>query len=87
MDAPLFIYITMSKEVNPLDLINMAGNNVYDTEYSTKLSIPCRTSTNDLFKDLKERLTKQLGVKINNARAFEIMVVELYNSLNHESYK
>ena len=44
-------------------------------------------TTNDLFKDLKDRLTKQLGVKINNARAFEIMVVELYNSLNHESYK
>ena len=77
----------MSKEINNNDLINMAGTNVYDTEYSTKLSIPCRTSTNELFKQLKDRLKKQLGVKINNARAFELMVVELYNSLNHESYK
>lgn len=77
----------MSKEINNNDLINMAGTNIYDTEYSTKLSIPCRTSTNELFKQLKDRLTKQLGVKINNARAFELMVVELYNSLNHESYK
>ena len=77
----------MSKEINNNDLINMAGTNIYDTEYSTKLSIPCRTSTNELFKQLKDRLKKQLGVKINNARAFEIMVVELYNSLNHESYK
>ena len=77
----------MSKEINTNDLINMAGGNVYDNEYSMKLSIPCRTSTNELFKQLKDRLTKQLGVKINNARAFELMVVELYNSLNHESYK
>ena len=77
----------MSKEINNNDLINMAGTNIYDTEYSTKLSIPCRTSTNELFKQLKDRLKKQLGVKINNARAFELMVVELYNSLNHESYK
>ena len=77
----------MSKEITNNDLINMAGTNIYDTEYSTKLSIPCRTSTNELFKQLKDRLTKQLGVKINNARSFELMVVELYNSLNHESYK
>jgi|TARA_R100001443_G_C3278115_1_gene159702 hypothetical protein len=70
----------MSKEINLEDLIKMAGDNVYDTEYSMKLSIPCRTSTHILFKDLKDRLHKQLGVKVNNAKLFEIMVVELYNS-------
>ena len=76
----------MSKEINPRDLISMAGTNVYDTEYSMKLSIPCRTSTNELFKELKDKLTKQLGVNINNAKAFELMVVELYNNFNHESH-
>lgn len=76
----------MSKEINTNDLINMAGGNVYDNEYSMKLSIPCRTSTNELFKQLKDKLTKQLGVKINNAKAFELMVVELYSNFNHDSY-
>ncbi len=76
----------MSKEINTNDLINMAGGNVYDNEYSMKLSIPCRTSTNELFKQLKDKLTKQLGVKINNAKAFELMVVELYNNFNHNSH-
>jgi len=77
----------MSKEINLDKLLKMAGNNVYDTEYTMKLSISCRTSTHILFKELKKQLTEQLGVKINNARAFELMVVELYNSINRESYK
>ncbi len=77
----------MSKEINIDDLISMAGSNVYDTEYSMKLSIPCRTSTHQLFKELKDKLHKQLGIKVSNARAFEFMVVELYNSINPESYK
>lgn len=77
----------MSKEIKIKDLVNMAGDNVYNTEYSMKVSIPCRTSTNELFKALKDRLTNQLGIKINNARAFEFMVVELYNSINLKSYK
>ncbi len=76
----------MSKEINKKDLISMAGINVYDNEYSMKLSIPCRTSTNELFNELKDKLTKQLGVNINNAKAFELMVVELYNNFNHESH-
>ena len=76
----------MSKEIILEDLIKMAGDNVYDTEYSMKLSIPCRKCTNDLFKDLKDKLSNHLGVKINNARAFELMVVELYNNFNHESH-
>ena len=77
----------MSKEIILEDLIKMAGDNVYDTEYSMKISIPCRTSTNILFKDLKGQLSEQLGVKINNARAFEFMVIELYNTINKKSYK
>ena len=77
----------MSKEIKLDDLIKMAGDNVYDTEYTMNLSIPCRTSTNILFKDLKHQLSEQLGVKINNARAFEFMVIELYNSINKQSYK
>mgnify|MGYP003639374405 CR=1 FL=1 len=76
----------MSKEIHLEDLLSLAGDNVYDTEYSTKLSISVRTSTHTLFKELKKQLTKQLGVKINNARLFEFMVVELYNS-NLKSYK
>ena len=77
----------MSKEIILEDLIKMAGDNVYDTEYSMKISIPCRTSTNILFKDLKDQLSEQLGVKINNARALEFMVIELYNTINKKSYK
>ena len=77
----------MSKEIKDKDLFRLAGYNVYDTEYAMKLSISCRTSTHQLFKELKSNLTKQLGIKINNAKAFEIMVVELYNSINPESYK
>tara|TARA_R100000482_G_scaffold98408_1_gene42362 strand:- start:240 stop:470 length:231 start_codon:yes stop_codon:yes gene_type:complete len=76
----------MSKEINIEKLLNIAGKNVYDTEYTMKLSISCRTSTNVLFKELKRKLTDQLGVKITNARAFELMVVELYNSINDKSF-
>ena len=72
----------MSKEININDLIKLAGCNVYDTEYSMKLSISCRTCTHQLFKELKEHLNNQLGVKVNNAQLFEFMVVEMYNSIN-----
>ena len=74
------------KEINDKELIRMAIDNVYNNEYSMKLSIPCRTSTNELFKLLKERLSKQLGVKITNARCFEFMVIELYNGFNHKTH-
>jgi|TARA_R100000479_G_C6379138_1_gene200340 flagellin-specific chaperone FliS len=70
----------MSKEIKIEDLLNLAGDNVYDTEYSMKLSIPVRTSTHNLFKELKNKLNNEMGMKINNARLFEFMVVELYNS-------
>ena len=74
------------KEINDEELIRMAIDNVYNNEYSMKLTIPCRTSTHELFKLLKERLTKQLGVKINNARCFEFMVIELYNGFNNKTH-
>ena len=61
------------------DLIAMAGTNIYDTEYSHKLSISCKDSTYKLFKDLKEKL-KAEGINVTNAQLFEYMVVELYNS-------
>ena len=61
------------------DLLNMAGNNIYDTEYSHKLSISCKHSTYIMFKDLKAKL-KALGIKVNNAQLFEYMVVEMFNS-------
>ena len=76
----------MSKEINPTNLIKIAGSNVYDTEYSVKLSISCKASTHRLFKDLKDKLNNEFGIKVNNARLFEFMVVELYNS-NLESFK
>ena len=66
-------------EININDLISMAGNNIYDTEYSHKLSISCKDSTYIMFKELKNKL-KAIGIKVNNAQLFEYMVVELYNS-------
>ena len=57
----------------------MAGINIYDTEYSHKISISCKDSTYKLFKDLKEKLKAEC-IKVNNAQLFEYMVVELYNS-------
>ena len=66
-------------EIDIEDLINMAGNNVYDTEYSHKLSISCKHTTYIMFKELKEKL-KRIGIKVNNAQLFEYMVVELNNS-------
>tara|TARA_Y100000401_G_scaffold75812_1_gene61627 strand:- start:226 stop:453 length:228 start_codon:yes stop_codon:yes gene_type:complete len=69
----------MSKEIKIKDLIKLAGNNVYDTEYSIKLSISCKASTHRLFKELKQKL-KDIGIKANNAQIFEFMVIELYNS-------
>ena len=90
MGLLLFIVVTlffvMSKEINIEDLIKLAGDNVYNTEYSIKLSISCKGTTHILFKELKKQLTKQLGIKINNARLFEFMVIELYNS-NLESFR
>ena len=75
----------MSKEINIEDLIKLAGENVYNTEYSVKLSISCKASTHILFKELKQRF-KDIGIKVNNARLFEFMVIELYNS-NLESFR
>ena len=66
-------------EITIDDLINMAGNNVYYTEYSHKLTISCKHSTYIMFKELKEKL-KAMGIKVNNAQLFEYMIVELYNS-------
>ena len=66
-------------EININDLLNMAGNNVYDTEYSHKLTISCKHSTYIMFKELKEKL-KLLGIKVNNAQLFEYMIVEMCNS-------
>lgn len=66
-------------EITIDDLINMAGNNVYDTEYSHKITISCKHSTYRMFKELKGKL-KALGIKVNNAQLFEYMIVELYNS-------
>jgi len=69
----------MDNEIKIEDLLSMAGNNVYDTEYSHKLSISCKHSTYRMFKELKGKL-KHIGIKVNNAQLFEYMVVELYNS-------
>jgi hypothetical protein len=69
----------MNKDIDIKDLIAMAGDNVYDTEYSHKLNISCKQTTYDMFNDLKVKL-KALGVKVNNAQLFELMCVELYNS-------
>ena len=66
-------------EITIEDLINMAGNNVYDTEYSHKLSISCKHSTFRMFNELKTKL-KKMDIKVNNAQLFEYMVVELFNS-------
>ncbi len=67
------------KEIDINDLIDMAGNNIYDTEYSHKLTISCKHSTYIMYKDLKAKL-KAIGIKVNNAQLFEYMVVELNNS-------
>tara|TARA_R100000664_G_scaffold16331_1_gene25072 strand:- start:470 stop:694 length:225 start_codon:yes stop_codon:yes gene_type:complete len=66
-------------EINIDDLIKMAGGNVYDTEYSHKLTISCKDSTYKLFKELKKKLLL-MDIKVNNAQLFEFMVIELYNS-------
>lgn len=66
-------------EISLNDLISMAGDNVYDTEYSCKLSISCKDTTLKMFKELKEKL-KRMNIKVNNAQLFEYMVIELYNS-------
>tara|TARA_B100000519_G_C14235480_1_gene434531 strand:+ start:1525 stop:1749 length:225 start_codon:yes stop_codon:yes gene_type:complete len=66
-------------EINIDDLLNMAGDNIYDTEYSHKLSISCKHTTYRMFKELKDKL-KIMDIKVNNAQLFEYMVVELYNS-------
>jgi ribosomal protein S4 len=66
-------------EIGLDDFLNMAGDNVYDTEYSHKLSISCKHTTYRMFKELKDKL-KRMDIKVNNAQLFEYMVVELYNS-------
>tara|TARA_R110000751_G_C13552436_1_gene456484 strand:- start:264 stop:488 length:225 start_codon:yes stop_codon:yes gene_type:complete len=72
-------------EINKDDLISMAGDNVYDTEYSTKITISCKGTTIKMIKELKEELNR-IGLKVNNAQLLEYMVVELYNT-NLNSYK
>ena len=69
----------MMSNININDLLEMAGDNVYDTEYSCKLSISCKDSTIKMFKELKEKLHK-MDIKVNNSQLFEYMVIELYNS-------
>ena len=66
-------------EINIEDIINMAGNNVYDTEYSCKITVSCKDTTHKMFVELKQRL-KQMGINTTNEQLFEYMVVELYNS-------
>jgi len=66
-------------EIGLDDFLNMAGDNVYDTEYSHKLNISCKHTTYRMFKELKDKL-KRMDIKVNNAQLFEYMVVELYNS-------
>jgi len=77
----------MSKEVDILDLLEMAKDNVYNTEYTHKINISCRDCTYKLFKEIKERMRVELGLKATNAQVFEFMCVEMYNSINHKSYK
>ena len=72
-------------EINKDDLISMAGDNVYDTEYSTKITISCKSTTIKMIKELKEELNR-IGLKVNNAQLLEYMVIELYNT-NLNSYK
>tara|TARA_R100000664_G_C2691630_1_gene95517 strand:- start:420 stop:644 length:225 start_codon:yes stop_codon:yes gene_type:complete len=67
------------KEIKLEDLLNMAGSNVYDTEYSYKLTISCKETTYIMFKELKEKL-KAIGVNVNNAQLFEYMTIEMFNS-------
>ncbi len=81
---PSFFYI-MSKEINNNDLERLAGNNVYDTEYSEKLTISIRTSTLELFNSLKIDLENKLGVQVSNNVLFEFMTVEMFNSINNNN--
>ena len=66
-------------EISINDLLSMAGDNVYDTEYSHKLNISCKDSTYKLFIELKKNFN-EAGIKVNNAKLFEYMVIELYNT-------
>tara|TARA_Y100000361_G_C11083970_1_gene302678 strand:- start:152 stop:382 length:231 start_codon:yes stop_codon:yes gene_type:complete len=75
----------MSKEINNNDLERLAGNNVYDTEYSEKLTISIRTSTLELFNSLKIDLENKLGVQVSNNVLFEFMTVEMFNSINNNN--
>ena len=72
-------------EINIDDLMNMAGDNVYDTEYSHKLTISCKYTTYKMFIDLKKKFNTA-GINLNNAQLFECMVIELYNT-NLDSYQ
>ena len=67
------------------DLLQQAYGNVYNTEYSTKLTVPIKNSVLALFKDIKKEF-KKVGIELNNAQLLEMMIIEMYNN-NKEQYK
>ncbi len=68
------------------DLLDTATGNVYNTEYSTKITIPIKNSILSLFKELKRELNDKYGIPTNNAKLLEIMIIEYYN-MNKEHLK
>ena len=67
------------------DLLQQAYGNIYNTEYSTKITIPIKNSVFALFKDMKKEF-KKIGMDLNNAQLLEMMIIEMYNS-NKDQYK
>ena len=67
------------------DLLQQAYGNIYNTEYSTKITIPIKNSVLALFKDMKKEF-KKIGMDLNNAQLLEMMIIEMYNS-NKDQYK
>jgi hypothetical protein len=67
------------------DLLQQAYGNIYNTEYSTKITISVKNSVLALFKDIKKDL-KHIDINLSNAQLFEMMVIEMYNS-NKDQYK
>ena len=66
-------------------LLQQAYGNIYNTEYSTKITIPIKNSVLALFKDMKKEF-KKIGMDLNNAQLLEMMIIEMYNS-NKDQYK
>tara|TARA_R100001086_G_scaffold199785_1_gene115960 strand:- start:375 stop:602 length:228 start_codon:yes stop_codon:yes gene_type:complete len=75
----------MKNKIDNKDLLGIACDNVFKTEYSTKITIPVKNDVLLLFKDIKKQFN-ELGIKLNNAKLFELMVIEMYNS-NKEQYQ